>query len=689
MNVLPGPAYHFRTDSQWEQAAAAGLGEEFELDPRMGEVVEVELGCATRIVAGTGNEIVALDGRGRLFSDGIEGPRVGEASRLIITAERFWLLAHGHVLQIDRATLQLLFDRPADAATDMAGDGGEGVWLLSGDRLLHMDSSGRDPQPNRDSILPPGAIKIAFAGGRMAFLEPDRRHLQVSDPACGTIYRLDLAEIAGAEAFEKATTLDGGEDGFLLRYRRGGESGEGAAGFLLLGPGGDLLAKGRWLDDAAPALMAQAGDDLLALFREGEEEEERLLRFEGMADPGGERRMTPLLEPDNPSGTWHRADVRARLPERTILKLRWASTHDAGLARQVEEARKDAAFPVSQRLATAVQLLAGKWSRPFTYVGLKRDGEMSVERFAFPLHGLAAPFLWVELEIRRAAGTAPPEVESLIVLHEAQELMEELPAIYRADEGSETVSPLRRLVGVLEASTQEMDERIGRVAERLDPFRADAEDLPGLVSLLSLPFHDALSEGMRRAIVRAAPTILAGRGTRAGLLALLRALFPGRPIRVEDRVDLHAPMTLGRGAAGRALPSLLSGPSARVPRLGARLILGRTGLCPTRVCDPLTIVSAPEVLIVVPATGGERRRYGEAVRTMAEAMLPAAIRLRLRWAPWRRREGVMPDDVIALVDSPEPFAVGQGAGLGNVRVGGRRDARLDSDGVTPVKHRLL
>jgi phage tail-like protein len=687
MNGLPGPAYHFRTDAQWKQVTAAGVGEGFELDPRMGEPVVAKLGCATRIVAGVGDEIVAVDERGRLFFDGIEGPRVGDSSRLTVTDERFWLLAHGHVLQVDRATLQLLFDRPADGVTDMAGDGGEGVWLLSGDRLLHMDSSGRDPLPKRELTPPPGAIKIAFAGGSMAFLEHDRRHLQVSVPIGGTIHRLDLAEVAGVEAFEEATTLDGGEDSFLLRYRRKGESGEAAPGFLLLGPGGDLLAKGRWLDDRAPALMAPAGDDLLALFRDGQEE--RLLRFQGMADPGGERRMTPLLEPESPSGTWHRADVRARLPERTTLKLRWASTDDPGLARQVEAARNDTALPVSRRLARAARLLDGRWSPPFTYVGLKRDGKAPVERFVFPLHSLPAPFLWVELETRRAAGTAPPEVESLVVIHEAQGLMEELPAIYRDDEGSEAVSPLRRLVGVLEASTQEMDERIGRVAERLDPVRGEAGDLPDLVSLLSLPFHDALSEGMRRAIVGAAPTILAGRGTRAGLLALLRALFPERPIRVEDRVDLHAPMTLGRGAAGQALPSLLSGPSARVPRLGARLILGRTGLCPTKVCDPLTIVPAPEVLVVIPATGGERRRYGEAVRTMAEAMLPAAIRLRLRWAPWRRREGGMPDDVIAIVDSPEPFAVGQGAGLGNVRVGGRRDARLDSDGVTPVRHRLL
>jgi hypothetical protein len=74
---------------------------------------------------------------------------------------------------------------------------------------------------------------------------------------------------------------------------------------------------------------------------------------------------------------------------------------------------------------------------------------------------------------------------------------------------------------------------------------------------------------------------------------------------------------------------------------------------------------------------------------MAEAMMPAGVELRLRWNPWRRREGPLPDDVITILDSPEPFAIGQGDGLGKVRLGGRADARLDSGGATPAAHRLL
>jgi phage tail-like protein len=683
MKGLAGPAYHFRTEAQWKQVSAAGIGEEFELDPRQGKQIETDLGCKPQILAGAGGDLAAVDERDRFFSGGVEGPRVGETRRLIAAQDRSWLLASGHILQIDRSSLQLLVDRPAGNVADIAGDGRGGLWLLADGWLSRMDSSGRDPVQHRELD---GALgTIAFAGGRLAMLDADRQRLDLLDGDGAVELRLVLAEVAGAANFIAATRLDGGERSFLLRYSRRGENGAPEQAFLLLGAGGDLLANGRWLDGHAPKLLATDGDDLLALFQE--KEGEKILRFEGMADPGSKRRLTPPLETESPSGTWHRAEIAARLPERTSLQLRWASTADPGLARLVETLRTAPGVPVSKRIADAAELLI--WSNPFVYSGGKHKGDVPLERFAFPLHGLPAPFLWIEVTTRRGAAAEAPEVESLVVVHEARSLMDDLPAIYRADEGTETVSPLRRLVGVLEAGVQEMDQRIASVAGRLDPLTAAAADLPQLASLLSLPFHDALSDAMRRALVQAAPGILAGRGTRAGLLALLRALFPNRPIQVDDRAELHSPMTLGRGAAGRTLPALLSGPSARAPRLSARLVLGRTGLCATGACGELNIVPAPQVVVTIAATGGERRRYAAAVRAMAEAMVPAGVELRLRWSPWRRRDAPLPDDVITVLDAPEPFAIGQGDGLGKVRVGGRTDARLDSGGTVPAAHGLL
>lgn len=684
MSSLPGPAYHFRTESQWRLATSAGTSEALVLDPRAGEPIEVDLGCRPALLAAAGEEMFAVDSRGSLVAVGAVGPCVGTAERLIVGRDRLWLLVGDRVLQVDRRTLQPLFERPIEGAEDVAANGEDGLWLLAGDRLLQMDSRGRSLEPAHS--LSSSAQALAFAGTRLAWLEADRRHLGLADPVGWTTRWLDLRALSEDGLFSGAASLDAGDGLFLVRYRRDPAT-QDAAGFLLVSEAGDVLARGSWLDERPPALLAAAGKDLIALFRDGETEQ--LLRFRGMAVPGGDRRMTPLLETESPAGTWHRADVEATLPERASLSMRWAATDDAGLARRVEKARQDESLPPSQRLKAAAELLDGLWSPRFSYSGEKHIDEASHERFAFPLHAAAGPFLWIEVEVRRGAALCAPRLRTLRVVHEAHSLIEDLPGIYRAGPEEKGGSPARRLVGVLEAETQELDERIGRLAERLDPGRADAADLPDLASLLSLPFHEVLSETMRRDLVKAAPEILAWRGTRRGVEALLRALFPGRPIIVSDRTELLIPMTLGRGRGGRALPALLSGPSARVPRLGAHLILGRTGLCRAGACDALAIEPVPEVLVTVPATGAERRTYAEGLAATVEGVLPAGVRLRLRWTPWRKREGPLPDDLVAIVDTPELLAVGQSGGLGSVRLGGRRDARFDVGGTIPASHRLL
>jgi phage tail-like protein len=249
---------------------------------------------------------------------------------------------------------------------------------------------------------------------------------------------------------------------------------------------------------------------------------------------------------------------------------------------------------------------------------------------------------------------------------------------------------MRRLIGVLEATTQDLDARIGRVAERLDPARTEPRWLPGLAAMLGLPFDTSLSEAMQRDLVAAAPAILAGRGARAGLLALARALFPHRDVSVVDRTGQLSPATLGGGGfAGSRLPALVSGPSARIPRLNARLVLGRTPLRPAGPCADNSVAPAPEVAVTIAASGLERRRYEAAIRQMLEALIPAGVRLRLRWTGWNGAVGTDSGAVLTSVGEPRPLRLGAGQALGAARIGGRRIPRLDRGGATSVHHRLL
>lgn len=701
MNALPGPAYCFTTPAQLRLLHGAGLAETLRIDPDSGVAVGGIFGCPfTRIAALPNGDLCWVDDGGRLFvtdraasSAPQGGARVGPTARLIAGKARLWLLgavadgcASRRLRQFDAATLQLLIDREMAGLTDIAGDGADGLWLLREGRLECMSNGG---------VICPGPVdphtvpsRIATAGGALALLSSDGGTLDIFDPQSGRTVSLDLVALAGDAWPGGEVRLDGG-GAFLLQGIVTLPDGPPAPGFLLINADGDLLLKGGWRDDRVPALLAVAGTDLLAAFADGDGQ--RLWRLPGLARYGGQRRMTPALDTESPSGTWLRADIVAKLPEGATLTLRWAATGDEGLRETVERIFDDPARPPSVRFAAVEALL--NWSPSFTYAGTRRDPDAAhpvpFETLALPLHEAAGPILWVDLQLRSNGALATgPALESLVVLHEARSLIDDLPAIYRGD--GDRDGTMRRLVGVLEATTQGVDRSIGALADRLAPARTPEEWLPDLAAMLGLPFHDALSPEMQRRLVCAAAPILTRRGTRDGLLAMLRALFPGRPIRVVDRTEQLIPLALGgKAGGGGRLPALLAGPSVRVPKLNARLVLKKTALCPTNACTDAMIAPPPQVLVVIPASREERRLYGDGVARMIEAMLPAGVRLRLNWISWNGGASAAPDDVLTVLDGGEPVSLGEGPALGRARTGGRSSARLDSGGVVAAEHRLL
>ena len=699
MSLLPGPAYHFRTPEQWACVHASGLSETLVLDAKTG----VDCGfihCPA--------EAAALSPKGRLFwvdlchalfgagpetpYQGVQGPAIGRILRLVAGRDYLWALADcaargggkagkvsRRLIQVDSRSLHVLINRDVGNVTDIAVGAKDGLWLVGPHTLRRISAKGTPA--GRTRALAESARAIAGAAGRLALLSEDGRRVALLDPASGESVSIDLARIAGPGWSGEKAAISGAGAAFLIDGTIGTER-----GFLLLDRDGNLLATGSWRDGIAPDLLTGAGDDLLGLF--GEAGGQRIRRFAGLARPGSERRMTPPLETISPAGTWLRAEITARLPQRATLGLRWAATADEALAAAVERTLADPAMPMTRRLERVELLLQPLWSKTFTYVGERHEGIATAERFAFPLHAAAGPLLWVDLRIARNSADAAPEIETLLVIHEATSLMDDLPAIYSGD--GDRDGTMRRLVGVLEATTQGIDHRIGRLAARLDPDRTTERWLPDLAAMLGLPFHDALSAGMQRGLVKAAPAILSRRGTRLGLLAMLEALFPGRPIQVVDRTELLIPISLGRaGVGGSALPAMLSGPSARIPKLNARLVLNRTGLCPANACTAASIAPGPEVLVSIPARGREQQLYRDAIAQMIEAMVPAGVRVRLRWTPWHDHGRTPPADVLTDLSAPERLSLGLGPALGRARTGGRPVARLDGQGATPANHRLL
>jgi hypothetical protein len=90
-------------------------------------------------------------------------------------------------------------------------------------------------------------------------------------------------------------------------------------------------------------------------------------------------------------------------------------------------------------------------------------------------------------------------------------------------------------------------------------------------------------------------------------------------------------------------------------------------------------------LVEIAAGPRAQGRYGSAVRQMIEAMLPAGVRLRLRWLPFAAaaRPG---EDVLSIVEGAAELRLGDGRALGRAQLGGDRFPRL-RDG-SPLEQRL-
>jgi len=653
------PAYRFASDAQWRQALCPGLAPATLLDPRTG--VEVARGaCDLRDLLVDGDEMLLLDCEGILSTEAGCGTVLGAVDRLTRWRDRIRGLGEGRIVELDARTFQILGEEDATGVVDIAG----GATLDQDGRMQRADGS--------VLTLPDAAVSLAAAGGTLIALDSDRAGLTLIMP--GGIRRLALADALDGLLPDWGAFVPDRLSGSAQAVLAVGRWADGAAGLLLFDDQGSIVGRVKWAGTAAPQTVALVGGALFSAFGA------RLLRFDLPAEgAGGMLRLTPALETQTLAGNWLRAEVDARLAEGATLSYRWAASDDAGLRATIDAIHHDESRTAAARAAAIAGLLAGRWSDSFAYEGLADAS--GTEHFSFPLHDVPrGAVLWVELRLE--GGTGQSAIAGLTLFHDDEGLMANLPAIYRGQGDAD--GSYRRLVDIVEATTYSIDDRIARLAELLDPAVAEARWLPMLAAMLGLPFDAVLDEAMQRRLVAAAPALLEYRGTRAGIEHLLGAIFPGRPIRIVDRATTTIAIMLGGGS----LPGLLAGPAARMPRLNARLVLGRTRICPADPCDEGLIAPAAAVIVTIPATPRERARLAAAVRQMLEAMIPAGIVLRVRWTRWAGGTAADPRDVLTAVDAPEPARVGTGA-VGSARLGGRADPAIGAEGFVALGHRLI
>jgi phage tail-like protein len=395
--------------------------------------------------------------------------------------------------------------------------------------------------------------------------------------------------------------------------------------------------------------------------------------------------ITPVLRsPEQPDGRrWLRIEATADLPDGTTLELSHASTASEEIRDRIEALLNSEGVPESRRVE-ALRSEPDFWQPAVEFHGSGSSSEFT-SPFSAKLFDLHDPYVWVKVTIHAAPGARIPTLSKLSVLYPGRTLMENLPALYQAEE-ERPDSFLRGLVGVLETTTQTLDARIGSMGSRIHPSTAPEAWLNFIARWLGLPWDDGMTIAQKRAIVGRARELAQNRGTRAGLEALLWALMPDPPqpgafrFRVTDATaDFGFAIVAGSACEGARLPAMLAGSTRSNAELGSRSVLGDMRLpCRGARDDGGVGALAGRVRVEVAATRVEREQWRTWFERVIAEMLPLTARLDLRWV----NPGALADDRLGdnltLQSTPAPH-LGSGALTGIARLP-PRGVRLSSSG---------
>jgi phage tail-like protein len=624
-------------------------------------------------------EILWRDDAGTLFrlpvgadtpeSSSAPGP-IARAKRMIATSRGLWVTSDRTVFLFEEDTLSRLLAVELDAhVQDIAADGRGGVFALFDRGARAVESDGRA-----------GAL-IAFQGIACAnffvFLRRAERFVVLAGESLHW-----FAARGGAPLFSirigamrpcfSARVV--GSDGSSRVFVAGADGESFGSGAHVLSFDGD----GNRLADIpldAPATGVVAGRDaLLVAGPRG------LLRFTAAAtvpDEAGEVRctvLTPALQAPvrEDARRWLRVEASSTLPAGSTIEITVAATDDAEVRDRLIAIAADASLSQSRRIH---QLLSEPdlWGAPIVFHGSDPQRSDS-SPFVAPLFDIRERYVWIAIALVAAPGTRLPELPKLEVLYPGRTLMENLPGIYQRAEAQKG-SFLRALVGVLEATTQSLDARIAAMGSRIHPSTAPEEWLDFVARWLGVPWDDGLTLEQKTAIVRRAPELARGRGTRAGLEALLESLIPGTPrrFRVTD-----ATADFGFAITGSALPAMLGGFTPWSAELDSAAVLGFMRLpCPGQIDDG-TQRLAGKVRVEVAATAEERKTWEPWLLALITAMVPLTARVELRFVAAQALRSNRLGDTLTI-ESPSAPILGSGAVTGMTRLP-ERPPRLSPTG---------
>ncbi len=664
-------AYRFKTAAQWQACILHGIdaGRDGVLQPI------ARLGSTARELTKSGPvSLVAADLAG--------GPvwRLDLSDRHVLERD---------TLQEDLAVdlLDVWWPAPAGPITirDIAGDAHDGVWLLvevqvqgPGQRwwLLHLDcrAAPHELYPVPAEVHGPRQLGTVARGKRLVLLGAHDR-LFLLNAADGLLLRSRTAwnddpcwrarRLTTDETNRIAILCDYCDD--KARWAVFILDAECDAIDRVTGPQDRLKRKPNDVAIAGGVLWLAADDGLWLLDSSeasvGRESESVLL--------------TPaLLSPETGrGGGWLRAEIVVDLPRGAVIEAEAVTTGDERDVNQAMQIAADLSRSAQQRREAIWNLFDHRTTGVFHLTAAPAKDQP----IAVPLFQSTDRWLWLQLKLVTPPGVAPPAIRELRVLYPADaSLMLHVPAVFKGSDNDPT-GFFRSLVGVLETTTQGIDERIRSIASQIEARTAPEGWLDYVAGWLELPWENALAADVKRRLVADAGALLDRRGTRRGLERLLRALVgPTARLRIVDLTVDHPPTRLGGTCgAGARLPLLLAGPLPSAPILGTRTVLGRA--CLGVSADPMRTL-VPTLRIEIDAARSVHRALGPLLERILAQYVPGGIKVVVAWRVMSEALAALDPADGEVLDGNGPGRIGQDSELGRVVLGGR-GGTLDGAGL--------
>lgn len=614
---------------------------------------------------------------------------IARATRSVSTSSGLWVVdppASIHLYEDESLSRVLTVDLPGAEIADIASDGRERVMVLArtadGWRAVRIDRAG--------DVVGEVALHDIHDAVAFAYLPRSKRFVVLTAGAHPRLCWFDdqggrpiFSTIIGGlrPCFDGRVLAGDRRDRVFLAGADGPEFG-GRAFVLVLDADGNSIGEVPVDPEDMPVTGVAAGRDVLLVT--GPRGLRQFTAADVVPEDAGQvgfTIVTPMLHaPDREDRRrWLRIEASAQLPEGTTIEIAYAATDKADIRDRLNTMLRDSTLSESQRIA---RLLAEPdiWRGRTEYAAA--SAAPVTREYSAKLFDTRDPYIWVSLTLTAAPGARLPVLSELAVLYPGRTLMENLPAIYQAEE-ERADSFLRGLVGVLEATTQGLDARIASMGRRIHPSTATGSWLDFIARWLGLPWDDAMTPAQKRAIVTHAAELAERRGTRAGLETLLESLFPGTPkkYRVTDATaDFGFAMVGGAGCVGSALPAMLGGRTRWTRELGADAVLGVMRLpCDGERRDTAQHL-AGRIRIDIAATDTERRQWEPWLAGVIADMVPLTSRVELRWAGPDALRSNRLDGTMTLESAPAP-RLGSGALTGVARLPDR-GARLSGSSLS-------